>query len=364
MNDIAFVFGNVYIHWSGIILALAAACTMLMTISLRVFQEREVLSAVLLAPLALVLGLFFGRLVHWYCRYEQYEGLFAALVKLSGGFSLVGVFFGCLLAALILRLLRVTDNLPALLDCLAPAGMLGIGVGRLSALFTSVSRGKILIGEGFFRRLPFAAELVNTAGQTEWRFAVFCVQSIVAFAGFAFLTRVFYRTRGRAMKRENWKDGNVFLLFLMFWGATEVVLDSMRYDALFLRSNGFVSMVQVVGAVSLLFVLVMYSIRSVRANRLRIWHFVLWGLFLALLGGVGYMEYYVQRHGDEYLLCYSVMSMCMAGIVAVIMSMYRTTARGREMRRGVVSAAEDPIENDSVPENTAGKSTADEKTVG
>jgi len=341
MNDIAFVWEGLVIHWSGIVLALAAACTALMTISLRALQGRELLSAILLSPSGLILGLLGGRLVHWYCRYEQYGSLRAALTQLPGGFSLVGVFLGCLLAAGLLRLLRVTDNLPALLDCLAPAGMLGIAVGRLSALFTSAGRGKLLVMDPALRRLPFAAELLNAAsGRTEWRFAVFCIQAIVALACFVLLTAFFLRTRSRAMKRESWQDGNVLLLFLVLWGATEIVLDSTRYDAIFLRSNGFVSLVQIVGAVSLLAVLVVYSVRSVRVNHLRGWHFVLWGIFLALLGGVGYMEYYVQRHGDEYALCYSVMSVCALGLTALIFTVYRTTARGRRTRRRPVPMPE------------------------
>ena len=38
---------------------------------------------------------------------------------------------------------------------------------------------------------------------------------------------------------------------------------------------------------------------------------------LTLLGGAGYMEYYVQRHGDKAVFSYSVMTACLGAIVAL-----------------------------------------------
>jgi len=35
----------------------------------------------------------------------------------------------------------------------------------------------------------------------------------------------------------------------------------------------------------------------------------------ACVGGAGFMEYYVQRHGDQAVFAYTVMSACLFGIV-------------------------------------------------
>ena len=43
----------------------------------------------------------------------------------------------------------------------------------------------------------------------------------------------------------------------------------------------------------------------------------LWILIGGCIGGAGFMEYYVQRHGDQPVFAYSVMSAFLAGIVVL-----------------------------------------------
>ena len=38
---------------------------------------------------------------------------------------------------------------------------------------------------------------------------------------------------------------------------------------------------------------------------------------LGLIGGAGYMEYHVQRHGNEAAFAYSVMGSCLAAVVLI-----------------------------------------------
>ena len=118
--------------------------------------------------------------------------------------------------------------------------------------------------------------------------------------------------------------GHVALLFLVFYSAMELVLDSTRYDSSFLRLTGFVSLVQIVSAVSILLVLIYYSRQSVRANGLRPYHWLLWVGYFATLAATGAFEYLVQRHGNWYLLCYSVMSVSCLGMAVTVLVMYRT----------------------------------------
>ena len=50
----------------------------------------------------------------------------------------------------------------------------------------------------------------------------------------------------------------------------------------------------------------------------------------ALLGCAGYMEYYVQRHGGQALMAYSVMS---AGLgIFVALTLWIRAAAGKEMQ--------------------------------
>ena len=94
-----------------------------------------------------------------------------------------------------------------------------------------------------------------------------------------------------------------------------MVLDSTRYDSLFFRSNGFVSIVQVLGALALVLVIIVFSVRMVKARGFKGWYVLLWIAAAALIGGAGYMEYHVQRHGDQAIFAYSVMSVCLTAVV-------------------------------------------------
>ena len=325
MERIAFINGEQFIYWSAIVLTLAAASAACVFAALYLGKSGNAPAASLAVPLSMVLSLVLARLVHWYCRTDSYESFFAAMTDLStGGFALMGVFGGCALAAAILRLLRISRNLPEMLDCMCLAGSLGIALGRLSAFFNSSDRGQILEG---MTELPWVYPVTNAvSGAVEYRLATFLIQAIAAGVIFAVLL-VFWL----AGNRRN--SGDTALLFLLCYGASQVVLDSTRYDSLFFRSNGFVSMVQVLGALGMGLAIVVFSVRMVKRRGFRVWQILLWVLIAALIGGAGYMEYYVQRHGDLAAFAYSVMSACLAGVVLVTV-LIRGLGAGRKTAVG------------------------------
>ena len=106
-------------------------------------------------------------------------------------------------------------------------------------------------------------------------------------------------------------------------GASQVVLDSTRYDSLFFRSNGFVSVVQVLGALALVLAVILFSRRMVKARGFRAWQILLWLLIAIAIAGAGYMEYYVQRWGSKALFAYSVMSACLLFVICLTLFIRR-----------------------------------------
>ena len=70
----------------------------------------------------------------------------------------------------------------------------------------------------------------------------------------------------------------------------------------------------VVAAVVVLAV-ILFSRRMVKARGFRAWQIFLWLLIGIAIGGAGYMEYYVQRRGNEALFAYSVMSGCLLFVI-------------------------------------------------
>ena len=308
MEKIAFFTGETVYYWSSIVLTLAALTAVCFFLSMYLGKEGNAVAAFGVIPLALALSLVLARLVHWYCRTDSYDGFSEAMVPFSpGGYALLGVFAGCILAAALTRLLHFHDNLPRMLDCMAVAGCAGIAVGRLASFFNASDRGQIVQSA---KSLPWVYPVTNAvSGATEYRLATFLFQATVALALFIALLVFFSRKKRR--------DGDAALIFLLIYGASQIVLDSTRYDKLFFRSNGFVSIVQVLGAVVLVLAIVVFAVRLVKSRGFAWWYVPVWLVQAAAIGGAGYMEYYVQRRGNEAVFAYSVMSACLAAVVAL-----------------------------------------------
>ncbi len=302
---------DVFIYWSPIILALAAVAAILCYLAMYVLRECRLAPAAVSVALSIGLGIPLARLIHWYCRTASYESLEAAMTDYSqGGYALVGIFLGCLLAAVLTRLFQISKSMPRMLDSMAFGGCVGIAVGRLAALFNTSDRGMIVadtVG------MPFAGPVVNAvSGVAENRLATFLIQSMLC-AGLAVLLLLFLLFH--SLRKKKAPDGDAFLIFLLFYGAFQAICDSTRYDSLFLRSNGFVSIVQILGLIGLLIPIAVFSVRMVRRFRLHAWQLILWLPIGGLLGLAGYMEYYVQRNGHKAVLAYSVMGGCLAAVI-------------------------------------------------
>ena len=310
MDKIAFYSGSTAIYWNSVILTLAAATAICFFLAFYLGKSGNGAAGFAVVPVSMVLSLVFARFFHWYCQSDSYTGFTAAMTNYAeGGYALMGVFLGCVLAAALTRAICLHRNLPEMLDAMSMAACAGMAVGRLSALFNASDRGQVLES---FRSLPIASPVNNAvSGAVEYRLATFALQSMVALALFIGLA-VFYNN---GQKRGKLRDGDTCLLFLLLYGASQVVLDSTRYDSLFFRSNGFVSVVQVLGAVALALAVILFSRRMVKARGFRAWQIFLWLLIGIAIGGAGYMEYYVQRRGNEALFAYSVMSGCLLFVI-------------------------------------------------
>ncbi len=314
MDRIAFIYGETFVYWSSIVLTLAVACAACFFLAFYLKKGGNAAAGALAVPMSMVLGVLIARFMHWYCRADSYESLTAAMTSFtSGGFALMGAFAGCALTAALLRLVRLSRSLPEMLDAMCLGGAAGIAVGRLACFFNAADRGQILEG---MTQLPWVYPVINTvSGATEYRLATFVIQAMVT--GLIFLGLVVFFLLGKPGKR---KDGDLTLIFLLCYGASQVILDSTRYDSLFFRSNGFVSIVQVLGALAIGLSCVLFSIRMVRIRGFTPWFLPIWLLFAALVGGAGYMEYYVQRHGDQAAFAYSIMSACLVGLILTVLT--------------------------------------------
>ena len=230
--------------------------------------------------------------------------------------------------------LRLTKELPALLDAVSPAAAFGIAVGRWAEYFTTADRGKMILQSETLHRLPWTAPVTNTAGVVEWRFATFAFQSIWCTVVFLILLACLLVPARRQEAQRSWRGGNLFCTFVLLYCLGQILLDSTRYDALFLRSNGFVSLVQIVCAVALAAVTALYSVRSIKTRGYHWYHGVLWAVAVLGLGIVGVMEWFVQRHGDEFVVSYGLMLVGMLIFLCVPLWLRRSTQTVRRKQPG------------------------------
>lgn len=333
MERIAYIIDETFLYWNTIVLVSAAATAICLFLFFYLMRKNNGLSAAFLLPLSAVCSIVISRWIHWYCCANAYDGMAAALTTYTGGgYALMGVFAGCALAALVLRLLRIVKNLPNVFDCMALGGAAGIAVGRLACLFTSADRGMVMEN---IKTLPLVYPVSNAVtGVVEWRLATFMLQAIATGIIFLILA-IFYLWPRKREKRL--KDGDTALLFLTMYSAVQVVLDSTRYDSLFLRSNGFISIVQILCAVALVGSMVVFSVRMVKTRGFRWWNVALWVVYAAAVGGAGFMEYWVQRHGDQALFSYTVMGSCTALLTALTF-LLRFLGNAREPKKTLVES--------------------------
>ena len=325
MDKLAYVSGETFLYWNSIVLTLAAATAICFFLAFYLYKSGNALAGFTAVPACLGLSLVLARFFHWYCRADSYPDFLTAMTDYtSGGYALMGVFLGCFLVAVVLRLLQFSLDLGEMLDCMSIAACAGIAVGRLNSLFNATDRGNVL---AHMTNLPFAYPVTNAvSGAQEYRLATFMIQAMVALALLILLSLTYIRGN----KKGKLPSGDTCLVFLLLYGASQVVLDSTRYDSMFFRSNGFVSVVQVLGALALALNVVVFSHRMVRRGGFHLWQIPIWLGIAASMGGAGFMEYYVQRRGNEAAFAYSIMMLCLLIIIALTLLIRAVANKGRQ----------------------------------
>lgn len=314
MEKVAFIYEETFIYWHSVVLILGVLTTVFLFLAFWLDRGGKWGTGAVTVALGIVLSMFLARTVHWYSMSASYAGAKAALTDYStGGYALLGAFAGCVLTACLLRLIRAETRLLKMLDCMALAGAAGIAVGRLSDLFTSADLGMQLTG---IQTLPFAYPVQDAlTGETTYRLATFMLQSIAAGVIFAILLGLYLLNR---YGKYELPEGDIVLLFLLLYCPSQAVLDSTRYDSLFFRGNGFVSIVQVACTAAMVLSMAVFSVRMVRKQGFKLYYIPIWIMSAGMLGGAGYMEYFVQRYGHRAAFGYTMMSLFL--LLAVLLT--------------------------------------------
>jgi len=251
----------------------------------------------------------------------------------TGGYCVQGIILGVLLAALITRLFHLTPTAGELLDAVAPGLALCLALIRLSSLFNSTCRSRIVITDEAFQHLPWAVSWTDAAGNVEFRLATFFLEFLALLVVCIILCAFFFRHRSEPLW-DGWPNqGNVARMFVVLVGIVEIIADSTRYDSalmhffLIKKLNpyaSFISIAQVFSAVLILLVFIHYMRISVKTNGWRWYHFLAILLYLASLVGAGFFgEYRVQRTA-QYVRCYLWQGSSLLVMALTVFGIYRT----------------------------------------
>ena len=334
MNEIAVFTGNLTIYWSAIVICLGIAAGLCLTLALYPMDHRHNTAVWVFFPIAVVLSVLFSRTIHWYSHIEQYESLLKSITDYStGGYCIQGIILGVFLAAAIVRLFHLAPTAGELLDAVAPGLALCLALIRLSSLFNLNCRGRIVILNSAYQRLPFAVSWTDAAGNVEFRLATFFLEFLALLVITVILCVFFFRHRSEPLWEGFPNQGNVMRMFLILVGIVEIIADSTRYDSalmhffLIKKLNpyaSFISITQIFTAVCFLVYFIRYMRISVKTNGWRWYHFLALLVFLACFVGAGYFgEYKVQRTA-LYVRCYLWQGGSLLLLCLTVILIYRT----------------------------------------
>ena len=206
-----------------------------------------------------------------------------AMVRVNtGGYSMIGALLGaCMGAVLTARLTR--QSAPALLDLLAPALLLFIACERL--------------GEGHIEEFGVSRKLTvdlpdNTFLVQGGRLNTYLLES---FTALVLAIVMLWDLRG------NRRAGNTFLLFLILFGASQVLMESLRKDGhmtvkAFVRLEMIMSMMLLGSGIIALFI-----------RNLKRYPALSWAALLTVLAAVGLgvlIEFKIDRSQISHYLLY------------------------------------------------------------
>ncbi len=251
VNETAFTVFGIEIKWYGVILTVGILSALLLFFYNA--RKREGLPedhlynvALLTVPIAIV-G---ARLVYVVTRWDIYKGNFLKMINIrEGGLAIYGgIIFGALTVLVYSKVCKL--SFLKLADAIAPAVMLGQVIGRWGNFVNGEAFGSSKNVETLFCRMVVDGEATHPT---------FLYESLWNLVGLLLLLFVFYR-------RKKF-DGEIFFLYIGWYGFGRTFIELLRTDSLYLFGN--VKFSVVVGICSVILSVVGIIVFSRRENRLR-----------------------------------------------------------------------------------------------
>ena len=209
-------------HLYGLCAAIAVG---LLLLGMRLFKKLPHGTVRLFGVLAMVLGVIGARALYCVCNIsrftETYENPWLMLRFFDGGLSMPGMLLGLMAAAAITAHIQKI-SFAELMDAICLPLGLSIAVLRFGEQFTDLGVGKA-VDEGFFTaNLPWLFQQSRMGIAIEYRLNVWAYEAVL---GAAICLAVAW-----AYRRLKERSGDTALLFFILYGASQIMLESMRDD--------------------------------------------------------------------------------------------------------------------------------------
>ena len=232
VNSTAFSIGGLDIQWYGILITLGLVLALALCMRQKEkygISEDNLLDGVLWGIPCIIGGVVGARAYYVLLNWSDYAGNWKSIFNIrGGGLAIYGGIIGSLLVGFLVAKIRKVKFLP-LLDIVGIGFLLGQGIGRWGNFFNQelfgMSGGRIQ--EWITDQYPSTTYFANfgtTLDASQPVHPCFLYESLWCLLGFVLLA-IF-------AKKIRRYDGQIFLIYICWYGAERAVVESLRTDSL------------------------------------------------------------------------------------------------------------------------------------
>lgn len=294
----ALIYGNISISWFAVFVTMGCFVGFVIACVLRKFQQRSVSDVFIVVTFAVPLALILARIQYCIFSGDSFNNFLEMLNISNGGYGLYGAILGVAAAVFVADRLFNTDGPGSLTDCVALGGAFAVMVGRFATGFTGSEIGY---------EVGFKVLAVYDADEDLYNLAVYMLDGIMEAVVFAVCLAFFIISLNGANKEI--AGGKTAMLVIALHGTNQVVMDSMRADALKLGLNDFIKVSQILGILSCVAVIVYFMFLSIKKNSFKKYHAISIAVILLCIV-FGILSEYRVGNGN-YITKHLLMFSCM-----------------------------------------------------
>lgn len=268
--DVAFTIGNWEIKWYGIIITLALVLAMIFGFSRMKKYGLDPDRAIDCVIGGIFGGIIGARLYYVFLNWDNFRGDWRSIMNIrSGGLAIYGGIIGAIFVAMIIAKIRRV-HIPTLLDVAGMSFLIGQGIGRWGNFFNHEAFGNNTdlpwgMTSGNIRawireNTSYLSENLYDKGiYVSEDYSVhpcFLYESLWCLLGFAIIF---------AFSRKRKYDGQVFLMYIGWYGLGRFFIEGLRTDTLMI---GTIRVSQALAAITFITAVILLLIFGSRARRL------------------------------------------------------------------------------------------------